>query len=452
MTTLSPSAQRTRRRAAFLSTAAAVMVAAVGSASAGTWFAEAEHYETGSSRGPGPGAVTTVAIDVDRDGDIDVVATDWFGDGPLVLRNAGHGSFGSPSPIAGASDVGALATGDFNGDERPDLVGRDASGVVALLAKGDGTFEPGAHVAVSGNAQQSVVVVDTNGDGILDVVTPERFGVRVLFGRGTGEFDVGPVTALTGLLADAKPANLDGDGCVDLLVADASPATPRIVALRGGCDGTFVESGRGTVGYGPEAVMAGDLDGDGLDDAVSVDSFSIFNAPPSFSITVLLSDRAGAFRAPVTYPTGDGPVSGALGDLDGDGALDVAVSAVGSSVVTVYAGDGRGGLTEHGRLPVVRQPQTPVIADFDADGDADVAVPGVGQLSVLRNTAAPAPPPTADPPSTAAPTGEAGTPPRPARSGSLPATGRSTPLLAAAAALAGGLAGRRSLPHPDHKS
>lgn len=441
----SRTAQRTRRSAAFLSIAGAVLFAAVGSASAaGTWFADAEHFETGSSRGPGPGATTTIAIDVDADGDVDVVATDWFGEGPLVLRNAGDGSFGAPSPIVGASDVGALATGDLDGDGRPDLVGRDGSGVVALLAEGDGTFEADAHVTVSGNAQQSVAVVDTDRDGNLDIVTPERSGVRVLFGRGTGAFDVGPVTALTGLLSDAKSADLDGDGCVDLLVADANPAIPRVVALRGRCDGTFAESGSGTVGYGPEAVMAGDLDGDGLDDAVSVDSFSVFNAPPSFSITVLLSDGTGGFRAPVTYPTGDGPVSGALGDLDGDGALDVAVSAVGSSVVTVYAGDGKGGLTEHGRLPVVRQPQTPVVADLDSDSDADIAVPGVGQLSVLRNTTVATSAPAAAPTSTTVPSAPATSQPPPrARPGSLPATGGRTPLLAAAAALTGGLVLRR---------
>jgi hypothetical protein len=65
--------------------------------------------------------------------------------------------------------------------------------------------------------------------------------------------------------------------------------------------------------------------------------------------------------------------------------LDVAVSAVGSSVVTVYAGDGAGGLTEAGRLAVTHQPQTPVAADVDRDGRTDIAVPGVGALSVLLN-------------------------------------------------------------------
>jgi hypothetical protein len=134
--------------------------------------------------------------------------------------------------------------------------------------------------------------------------------------------------------------------------------------------------------------MAGDLDGDGRDDAVSVDSFSVFNAPPSFSITVLLGDGRGGFRASRAYATGDGPVSGALSDFNGDGLLDVAVSAVGNSVVTVYAGDGTGGLAEIARSPVVRQPQTPAAADLNGDGSTDIAVPGVGQLSVLRNTTA----------------------------------------------------------------
>ncbi len=421
---------------------AALFVALATAASGATWFAAPEHFPTGSSIGPGPGAVTTIALDVDGDDDMDVVTTDWFGDGPLVLRNSGDGRFGGPSPIVGASDVGALATGDLNGDGRPDLVARDATGVVALIATGDGSFEAGAHVAVSANAQQSVVVFDTNGDRAVDIVTPESSGVRVVFGRGDGTFDVGPVSPLLGLLADAKPANLDGDGRADLVVVDANPLTPQVVALRGQGDGTFVESGRGTVGYGPEAVMAGDLDGDGRDDAVSVDSFSVFNAPPSFSITVLLGDGAGGFSPPATYPTGDGPVSGALADIDGDGALDVVVSAVGSSVVTVYAGDGAGDLGEVGRFQVVRQPQTPVVADLDGDDRPDIAVPGVGQLSVLRNTIGPGAATSTT--STTSTTSSTTSPSvRPASTERLPATGGMAPLWPVAAALGTSLILRR---------
>ena len=398
-------------------------------------FAPAQHFPTGSSMGPGPGAVTTIAVDVDGDADVDVVATDWFGDGPLVLKNHGNAAFGAPTSIAGASDVGALAVGDLNGDGRPDLVGRDSDGVVPLLANGDGTFDAATPVAVTANAQQSVAVVDTNGDGQLDIVTPERLGVQVLVGHGDGTFSVGEVAPLMGLLADIKPANLDGDGVADLLVADATPVTQRIVALRGRGDGTFDESGAGPVGYGPEAVMAGDLDNDGRDDAVSVDSFSAFNAPPTFSITVLLGDGQGGFRPPATYPTGDGPVSGELADFDDDGALDVAVSAVGSSVVTLYSGDGTGELTEAGRLPVVRQPQTPAAADLDGNGSIDIAVPGVGELSVLRNTRSAATDGAAAP----APRGQAAAPPPAPTNGTLPASGQGSPLSVALAALASSL-------------
>jgi hypothetical protein len=408
----------------------------VGSAAAAPFaFAPAEHFPTGSSIGPGPGAVTTVAIDVDGDSDVDVVATDWFGDGPLVLRNDGGGRFGAPTVIAGADGVGALASGDLDGHGQPDLVGRDSGGVLPMLAKGDGTFEVGDHLSVSSNAQQSVSVMDANGDGHLDVVTPESLGIRTLLGHGDGSFSSGPMSPLTGLLADLKLADLDGDPVADLLVADATPLTQRVVALRGNGDGSFVESGSGTVGYGPEAVMAGDLDGDHRDDAVSVDSFSAFNDPPSFSITVLLGDGSGGFSSSQTYPTGDGPVSGALADFDADGALDVAVSAVGSSDVTVYAGDGAGGLEHAGRLAVVNQPQTPVGTDLDGDDRIDIAVPGVGQLSVLRNLAPDGSGGGAEPPPTR--TGPTVPP------GTLPATGWAGPVGIAALALCATLIANR---------
>lgn len=376
------------RRVALAGALSAVVVLALGPAHAGSdiSFSSAENHPTGSAYGPGPGATTTVALDADEDLDLDVVITDWFGQGPLVLLNDGTGRFGAPVSIAGAGNVGALGSGDLNEDGHTDLVGRDTSGVVVMLANGDGSFRVSGRTALSGNAQQSIAVTDVNADGRVDVATPERDGVRVLFGSGDGTLAAGPLSPLVGLLSDIEPADLEGDGKVDLLVADATPLRQRIVALRGSGDGRFTESGSGVVGYGPEAVMGGDLDGDGRADAVSVDSFSAFNSPPRFSITVLLGDGAGAFRSATTLVTGNGPVSGALGDFNNDRVLDIAVSAVGSSIVTIYRGNGAGGFTEVLRPSVARQPQTPVAADFDGDQRVDLVVPGVGSMSVLRNT------------------------------------------------------------------
>jgi hypothetical protein len=348
-------------------------------------FGPAVNYPTGSTVGPGPGAETTVTGDVNGDGKADVVMTDPFGSGPIVALGRGDGSFGPPIHITGAPGVGAIAIGDFNGDGHLDLAGRDGYEVVVILGNGDGTFRVTTRTPLLENAQQAIAVFDTNGDGKLDIVTPTPTGIQTLLGKGDGTFSVGPASTLLGLLSDLSRARLDGDAVPDLVAVDATPLLQRVVALRGNGDGSFTQTGTGPVGYGPEGVSAGDLNGDGYDDVVSVDSFSLANSLPTFSITVLLSDGHGGFGPPTHYPVASGPVSGVIADFNRDGHLDVAVSAVAANAVTVYAGDGAGHLAVAGQLPVTPLPQSPAVADFNHDGKPDLAVPGPGNLSILLN-------------------------------------------------------------------
>ena len=187
------------------------------------------------------------------------------------------------------------------------------------------------------------------------------------------------------MLDDLAIGHLNGDGHPDVVLVDATPPRQRVRAFLGRGDGTFAAAGSVRTGLVPEAVSLGDLNHDGFDDVVTSDSFSVVGRPPRFSITVALSDGKGGFASRATYPTASGPVSAAIGDLNGDGHPDVVVAGVAGDTVVVYANDGSGGLTQ-AVVPVVAiAPQTPAIADFDGDGRPDIAVPGVAELSVLLN-------------------------------------------------------------------
>jgi hypothetical protein len=78
-------------------------------------------------------------------------------------------------------------------------------------------------------------------------------------------------------------------------------------------------------GGGPEWVAVGDLDGDGDLDLTTAN----FGTD---AVSVLLGNGDGTFAPQVTYPAGDGPVSVAVGDLDGDGDLDLTSANTGGSV------------------------------------------------------------------------------------------------------------------------
>jgi hypothetical protein len=121
----------------------------------------------------------------------------------------------------------------------------------------------------------------------------------------------------------------------------------------------------------PTSVAIGDLDGDGhLDLAVTSNSL---DSDDSVSVvSVLLNNGDGTFQAPVNYSAAPIPVSVAIGDLDGDGDLDL--TATGGFYVSVLLNNGDGTF----QAPVIYELwgviTSVAIGDLDGDGDLDLAV------------------------------------------------------------------------------
>jgi hypothetical protein len=329
-----------------------------------------------------------------------LAAGDYDGDSitDLVAVNRGSGSIswvrfflpaGSKEVPVGAGPS-AVVAGDFNGDGASDLaVANAGSSTVTYLAGGaGGPALAGKRVPV-GPEPRSLVSGDFNGDGALDLavgcasLTLDTAGTpifsasirRVLGGPG------GP-GAVTDLAVSGDPRVLlgedfDRDGFTDLVVAGPSIGSG---LLPGGAAG-FGNLVSLPSGFSRTAAV-GDLNGDGFLDLITAEG----NAGKA---RFLAGTATGLGRTAARIEVGAVPRALAIGDFDGDRFVDAVLANGGSANVSFLRG-GPDGPVNAGEVTAGVGPIAIDEADFDGDGflDAAVANAGSGSVSYLRGGSA----------------------------------------------------------------
>jgi hypothetical protein len=309
------------------------------------------------------------AVDVDGDGDRDVVTLNFAGGSVSVLANDGAGNLGTPATYPTGSTPRGIAIGDVNGDGRPDVVtANDGSNTVTLLVNGGGGAFAAA-VSVGSNARD-VKLSDITGDGALDLVlaTGGFTSVRVLPGNGAGAFGAASTHLVESLPTALGVADVNADGRPDVLSLGTSSVT--LLANTG----TSLEA---PLSYGTQASPRGtalaDLNGDGMLDLATVNTAS--------AVVVRLGQAGGTHGAAVSYSAGAlgiGSQAIAVGDVDNDGRLDVAVANRTASTVSVLLGNGAGGLGAPTAYAMGTTTHDVELGDLDADGDLDLVTVGQG--------------------------------------------------------------------------
>ncbi len=250
-----------------------------------------------------------------------------------------------------------LASGDFNGDGKTDLV---VSGSV-LFGVGNGTFTQGPQLPNMGGT--SAAVGDFDHDGHLDIAATGygngTSGVVVTFGNGKGQFTT-PKSISTLYGETIVAADVNHDGYLDLLAGYASVAVYTNLHNR-----TFsapkVYAGQVPLGGVPATTFfAADFNHDGYVDFLQQN-------------LITFGQKGGGFSAPIeTMSAFAGSV--AVGDFNKDGIDDVAITNNSVGTVTVFPGSGQGYLNAGVKYSTGIAAATVAVGDVNGDGIADLVV------------------------------------------------------------------------------
>ncbi|MCI0365144.1 MAG: FG-GAP-like repeat-containing protein [Phycisphaerales bacterium] len=311
-----------------------------------------------------------LVVDLDGDARLEIIirrastcSATGVDDQLLVFHNAGNGTYQQPPAlhhmVSHYAASSHLASGDLNHDGNLDVISANSSRTTLLLNDGGGGFftnhgvamgqAAGSQTAPCGQlgpatAFSHVTPGDVNNDGSFDLVgvrentgSPFSFlECTVMLQDAQGAFTtLHSVPLPERYTAGLALADFDLDDNLDIVVSTQTSVPPDYtggksvrIALGNG-DGTFDPwVTYQTVGYSPQGIAVGDLNGDEWPDLVVPTAYgpNYPSSPDPRGVSVFLNGGNGTMGPPTQYDTGMHNEAVAIADLDGDGNNDIGVA------------------------------------------------------------------------------------------------------------------------------
>ncbi|MBS0261878.1 MAG: VCBS repeat-containing protein [Planctomycetes bacterium] len=317
-------------------------------------FALAAEYATAA----GPHELTVAKINADSQPDYVAIENGLV---TIRLGNA-DGSFGAPVSTGGDIHADSATLADFNNDGTADLVTVLNNQLSVQIGNGNGTFQAARSNSLpyqqevdvwlgpvpSDQRVRSFATGDLNNDGTLDLVVAGSavFRSSVYFGPYGYSFTYSSDDYVNVLL---------GNGSGDFGFVDADPLDVDLDAFRVGTDQVAT------------SVTVADLNNDGQQDVLTSKYYG--------GLSALLGDGTGKLQSAIHSPYGIALPSLSVGDVDGDGIID-ALSRSGDSLL-VQKGLGDGRFVQESVVNTNLRLDSAVIGDVNGDGQLDLIAAGL---------------------------------------------------------------------------
>jgi hypothetical protein len=352
----------------------------------------------------GQGPTSIASADFDGDGRPDVVVADGDSTNIEVFSNKSTpGVFSFTQQYYFSlpnSDIpAAVATGDMDGDGKPDLI---VSTVLSpriyvflnTSTAGAISFANPLQLA-QGSYCLGLTVGDCNGDGKPEIIVANVAdnNISVYANNSTiGNLAFAARINLTPASSDVAYAvavsDIDGDGMADIVTADAGGNNISVFHNTGSPGGalSFAPYADFAVGATPESIAVGDIDGDGKPDIVTGN----YNDGTISVLHNTSTSGSVSFATSVPQPAGTNTQSVAISDLDGDGKPDIIAANFADNDVSVIRNTSTSGtisLAAQVTYATNLAPFSIVAVDMDGDGfpDLSIAADNANVFDVLHN-------------------------------------------------------------------